>query len=125
MADSDTNAWGQYLRRVAVYMVACFQITDSLIRVCEKSAELEEIEWLRIYNAATRASGVSSKHFYPSPTVTMALVGPSNDDLATATDFKQLKTKMNAGLGGAIVHRPTIPKTQDELTSSGVERPSS
>lgn len=85
--------------------------------ISEKSADFSDIEWLRIYNAALKRAGLTTRHFYflPASVMMMAMVGRNRDEDATAADFPMLKRKIRPGLGGDIVERPTRPRQQDEL----------
>jgi len=48
----------------ATYLVACFQLTNAMVKINEKSASFSDLEWLRIYNAALKRAELMTRSFY-------------------------------------------------------------
>jgi len=65
MANVAQSTWRQYLRRVATYTCLCFGLANAR-EIGETSYPFSGMEWLRIYNAATKRGGLIHQNYYLS-----------------------------------------------------------
>ena len=65
MANKAQSTWRQYLRRVATYTCLCFGLANAR-EIGEASYPFSDMEWLRVYNAATKRGGLVYQNYYLS-----------------------------------------------------------
>jgi len=73
------------------------------------------MEWLRIYNAATKRGGLVYQNYYLSVGSMTVMVEKNDDAQATDRTYEKWKRGLMSGIGGTIVDKPMVRKEKDEL----------
>ena len=114
MAYNVQSTWRQYLRRVATYTCLCFGLANAR-EIGEASYPYSDMEWLRIYNAATKRGGLVYQNYYLSVGSMTVMVEKNDDARATDRNYDKWKRGLMSGIGGTIVDKPMVRKEIDEL----------
>ena len=114
MANGALSTWRQYLRRVATYTCLCFGLANAR-EIGEASYPFSDMEWLRIYNAATKRGGLVYQNYYLSVGSMTVMVEKNDDAQATDRNYDKWKRGLMSGIGGTIVDKPMVRKEKDEL----------
>ena len=114
MANGAQSTWRQYLRRVATYTCLCFGLANAR-EIGESSYPYSDMEWLRIYNAASKRGGLVHQNYYLSVGSMTVMVVKNDDAQATDRTYDKWKRGLMSGIGGTIVDRPSVRKEKDEL----------
>ena len=115
MANKAQSTWRQYLRRVATYTCLCFGLANAR-EIGESSYPYSEMEWLRIYNAASKRGGLVYQNYYLSVGSMTVMVEKNDDAQATDRNYDKFwKRGLMSGIGGTIVDKPSVRKEKDEL----------
>ena len=114
MAYNVQSTWRQYLRRVATYTCLCFGLANAR-EIGEASYPYSHMEWLRIYNAATKRGGLVYQNYYLSVGSMTVMVEKNDDARATDRSYDKWKRGLMSGIGGTIVDKPMVRKEKDEL----------
>ena len=73
------------------------------------------MEWLRVYNAATKRGGLVYQNYYLSVGSMTVMVEKNDDAQATDRSYDKWKRGLMSGIGGTIVDKPMVRKEKDEL----------
>ena len=73
------------------------------------------MEWLRIYNAATKRGGLVYQNYYLSVGSMTVMVEKNDDARATDRSYDKWKRGLMSGIGGTIVVKPMVRKEKNEL----------
>ena len=114
MANKVQSTWRQYLRRVATYTCLCFGLANAR-EIGESSYPFSDMEWLRIYNAASKRGGLVYQNYYLSVGSMTVMVEKNDDAQATDRNYDKWKRGLMSGIGGTIVDKPSMRKEKDEL----------
>ena len=114
MANAAQSTWRRYLRRVATYTCLCFGLANARV-IGEASYPYSDMEWLRIYNAATKRGGLIHQNYYLSVGSMTVMVEKNDDAQATDRSYDKWKRGLMSGIGGTIVDNPSVKKQTDEL----------
>ena len=114
MANKAQSTWRQCLRRVATYTCLCIGLANAR-EIGEASYAYSDMEWLRIYNAASKRGGMVHQNYYLSVGSMTVMVEKNNDGQATDRTYDKWKRGLMSGIGGTIVDKPLVRKEKDEL----------
>ena len=114
MANKAQSTWRQYLRRVATYTCLCFGLANAR-EIGDASYAYSDMEWLRIYNAATKRGGMVHQNYYLSVGSMTVMVEKNDDGQATDRTYDKWRRGLKSGIGGTIVDKPLVRKEKDEL----------